>query len=238
MASRRASGASISWNSSFDRDRVFFLICGAAILGLSVASAQPQQPSDMSAFHLVRQPYDIETFGAFRMLVLHGDFGRKVDLATVMAKHPITGVGALADARGEITIFGGKLFISYGRPDAPHPPADAEGAALLAVSGVQEFQSVLVERDVAPDDIEAFIAQTAAAQGLDPEGPFPFHLFGTITAYVMHVNAAPTNGPHGMGQPVAITVEKRGDAIGGTVAGFYASRDLVGIVSHGGTRTH
>ncbi len=27
-------------------------------------------------------------------------------------------------------------------------------------------------------------------------------------------------------------------AINGKVAGIYASRDLVGIVSHGGTRTH
>ena len=54
----------------------------------------------------------------------------------------------------------------------------------------------------------------------------------------MHVNAAPTNGPHGMGQPIAITVESKGETIDGAVAGIYASRDLVGIVSHGGTRTH
>ena len=71
-----------------------------------------------------------------------------------------------------------------------------------------------------------------------PEGPFPFQIRGTLASYVMHVNAAPTNGPHGMGQPIAITRESKGEAISGMVAGLYVSRDLVGIVSHGGTRTH
>ena len=50
--------------------------------------------------------------------------------------------------------------------------------------------------------------------------------------------AAPTDGPHGMGQPIAIAVESKGETIAGAVASIYASRDLAGIVSHGGTRTH
>ena len=78
----------------------------------------------------------------------------------------------------------------------------------------------------------------AGAHGLNPEGPFPFQVRGTLASYVMHVNAAPTNGPHGMGQPIAITRENKGDAIAGMVAGIYVSSDLVGFVSHGGTRTH
>jgi hypothetical protein len=41
-----------------------------------------------------------------------------------------------------------------------------------------------------------------------------------------------------MGQPIAITVVREGDSLAGAVAGIYASRDLVGIVCHGGTRTH
>jgi len=45
----------------------------------------------------------------------------------------------------------------------------------------------------------AFLAQAAAAHGLNPEGPFPFQVRGILASYVMHVNAAPTNGPHGMG---------------------------------------
>jgi hypothetical protein len=54
----------------------------------------------------------------------------------------------------------------------------------------------------------------------------------------MHVNAEPTNGPHGMGKPIAITMEIKGNSLAGMVAGIYTSPDLVGAVSHGGTRTH
>jgi hypothetical protein len=189
------------------------------------------------SLHTTRQPYKIEAFGAFRMLILAGDFSPKVDLAQVIAKRPTTGVGTVADARGEITIYDGKLIVGYGQ-EASHPPAASEQAALLATGTVDSWQSIAVEHDVAPDAVEMFLAHMAASHGLDPEGPFPFQIRGTLTSYVMHVNAAPTNGPHGMGQPIAITRERNGDAIDGAVAGLYASRDLVGIVSHGGTRTH
>ena len=211
-------------------------LCIALLATLAPAAAQTPSGSD-SGLHTQRQRYDIEAFGAFRMLILEGDFSPKVSIDTVMAKHPTTGLGALADARGEITIHDGKLIVSYGK-DTPHPPAETERAALLATGIVAEWQSVKVEQNVAPDDIENFIARTAAVHGINQEGPFPFQIRGTLSSYVMHVNAEPTKGPHGMGQPIAITMEIKGNAIAGMVSGIYASRDLVGIVSHGGTRTH
>ena len=95
-----------------------------------------------------------------------------------------------------------------------------------------------MSQDVAPQDVEAFIAKAAAEHGLKAEGPFPFQVRGTVGPYEMHVNAAPTTGPHGMGQPMAIAIQYKGDRIEGMVAGLYVSPDLVGVVSHGGTRTH
>jgi hypothetical protein len=184
-----------------------------------------------------RQPYAIETFGAFRSLILAGDFSRKVDLASAMAKHPTTGVGAVTDARGEVAIYDGTLIVSYGR-DQSRPAAENESAALLATAAVTAWQTIAVPHDVASDEIETFLAHMAAAHSLDAEGPFPFQIRGTLLSYAMHINMEPTNGPHGMGQPIAITRDLKGDAIDGLVAGFYVSRELVGIVSHGGTRTH
>ena len=61
------------------------LLCAAAAVGL-LASGQ------VLSQHTVHRPYDIETFGAFRQLMLTGDFSPKVRLAEVMAKHPATGV--------------------------------------------------------------------------------------------------------------------------------------------------
>jgi Alpha-acetolactate decarboxylase len=196
----------------------------AATLAIGFAAAQSR-------------PYNVKSFGMYRAVIMQGDFSAKTSLAAVLAERPTTGVGAVSEARGEITIYDGKLIVSYGRP-AANPPADAEHAALLAVSTAPGWQNIPVDHDVAAEDIESFLAQTAATHGLDPEGPFPFQIRGTLGPYSMHVNAAPTNGPHGMGQPAAITVERKGDSIAGSVAGIYASRDLVGIVCHGGTRTH
>lgn len=212
----------------------------AALLGgLSAtrAVAQIALPGADPAMHTLHQPFDIEAYGAFRNTILEGDFTPKVKLATVMAKRPTTGVGAVADARGEITIYGGKLIVSYGKA-APHPAATAENAALLGIGAAALWQTVTVNRNVAPEEIEAFLADTAKAHGIDPEQSFPFEIRGTLISYAMHVNAAPTNGPHGMGLPIAITVVSRGDALAGSIAGIYASRDLVGIISHGGERTH
>jgi alpha-acetolactate decarboxylase len=182
-------------------------------------------------------PYSIETFGAFRKIILEGDFSPKVSLGAVMSNSPTVGIGTVTDARGEITIHDGKLIVSYGKA-GPHPAAESEPAALLATAKVAGWQTVKVEQDVAPDDIENFIARTAAAHGLNQEGPFPFQIRGTLASYVMHVNAEPTNGPHGMGQPIAVTMEIKGNTMAGSVSGIYASQDLVGIVSHGGARTH
>jgi len=69
--------------------------------------------------HIVHQPYNIETFGEFRKMMMTGDFIAKVQLVTAMAKHPTIGVGALADARGEISIFDGRLIVSYGKGGKP-----------------------------------------------------------------------------------------------------------------------
>src|SRR5580704_8191388 len=107
----------------------------AAAAALAAGPALPQmQPMGDAAQHTLHQPYSVETFGAFRSIMMGGDFGPKVRLADVMAKHPTTGVGALADALGEITIFDGKLIVSYGSA----PPADksSASAALLAMASV------------------------------------------------------------------------------------------------------
>src|ERR1700739_2429024 len=93
-----------------------------ATSALGAAAQMPQAAMD-AGLHALRQPYGVETFGAFRMLILTGDFSSKVPLGSVMAKHPTTGVGAIADARGEITIHDGKLIVSYGR-EAAHPAGE------------------------------------------------------------------------------------------------------------------
>jgi hypothetical protein len=210
-----------------------FVVAAVVAAGPALPQMQPMGNTVTRALH---QPYSVETFGAFRSIMMGGDFSAKVPLADVMTRHPTAGVGALAGALGEITIFDGKLIVNYGYA----PPADTSSAsaALLAMASVDGWQSVPVANDVAPEDIESFISIAAKTHGIDPTVSFPFEVRGNIGPYVMHVNAAPTNGQHGMGLPMAVTVQDKGDRLDGLVAGLYASLDLMGIATHGGERTH
>ena len=147
-------------------------------------------------------------------------------------------MGAVAGGRGEITIHDGTLIVSYGKPGSAQAAPNLEAAALLQVGSVAGWQRIAVDRDVTPAQIESFLAEAATRHGLDAEKSFPFAAEGAITSYLMHVNAAPTNGPHGMGSPIAIAVEHRGDRLDSLVADLYVSADLVGIATHGGERSH
>jgi hypothetical protein len=220
---KRAAGM-VFWAMHAKPASVFIIGFGTVLL--AGATALPQET----------QPYSIETYGLFRNLMMTGDFSPKVRLDDAMAKHPTTGIGAVAGARGEVTIYDGKLIVTYG---IPNMATDAsESAALLAMGSVAQWQSVRAERNVAPSEIESFMAATASAHGIDTQKSFPFQVRGIVESYVMHVNAAPAPGPHGMGFPMASTIERSGDAIDSLVAGLYVSPDLVGVATHGGERTH
>ena len=178
------------------------------------------------------QPYGIATFGEFRKMAMERDYGAKATLAAVLTSGATDGVGAVSDARGEITIVDGKPIVSYGKK-ADHPAATSETAMLLATATVRDWQEVRVGSDVAPNEIELFLAEEARLHGIDPEKSFPFRLHGTVTAYVMHV----TKGP-GSGHPPLVQDTQKGDAITGLVVGLYVAPQLVGIATHPGERTH
>lgn len=209
---------------------------GLAIMPAALAQ-KPGAESSRPSTHTESEPFHVESFGTYGWMTLRGDFSSVVTLGAVLAKHPSTGIGTLSGARGEITLFDGKPFLSYGRP-GDHPAADKETAALLVTATVASWQSVPVDRDVAPGEVGPFLAAAARAHGIDPAKSFPFELTGTLTNYVMHVNAAPIAGPHGKGMPVAITVASKGEELPGKVAGVYVATNLVGIVTHGDTHLH
>jgi len=177
-------------------------------------------------------PYAIVTFGEFREMAMQRDYAAKTTLAAALADGASDGVGALADARGEITIVDGVPVITYGGA-AEHPPAAEENAMLLTTAIVRAWQEIPVGRDVPPGDLEPFLAKQAKTHGFDPEGSFPFRLHGTVTAYVLHV----TSGP-GSGHPPLTQETRKGDAVDGLVVGLYVAPQLVGIATHPGERTH
>ena len=140
---------------------------GLLFIGCGTGLSQQMQHHGDAAMHTIQQPFDIETFGAFQQMMLNGDFTVKIKLDAAMAKHPTTGIGAVAGARGEITIYDGKLIVSYGKPSAA-ADASTDRAAQLAMGSATQWQSVPIDRDVAPEEIESYIAATAKQRGVDP----------------------------------------------------------------------
>jgi hypothetical protein len=169
------------------------LIYGAVLAVLLSDRASPQQmePAGDISMHTVHQPYNIETFGEFRKMIMTGDFTAKVQLVTAMAKHPTIGVGGVADARGEISIFDGRLVVSHGK-EGKSADASSEYATLLVLGSVSDWQSVRLDEDVAPEKVGTYVAAAAKAHGIDANKSFPFEVRGNIGPYVMNVNAAPT----------------------------------------------
>jgi hypothetical protein len=218
-------------------------LCGAALIAALAGAVLAQHATRGGPLQaggpppVGPQPFGIETHGAFRDLIQRGDFAARTAMGQVMSRQPSTGVGAVSGARGEITIIDGRLIVSHGKPQS-HQAAEAETAALLATAKVREWRAIPVTFDVAPEVLEAFLARAAKQHGLDPEKTFPFQLRGSFAPYVMHVNAGPTGGPYGMGLPMAVTAQSKGEEIAGRVTGFHVSHSLVGIVTHHGERMH
>jgi acetolactate decarboxylase len=195
-----------------------------ATVGVSASLAYAQAPSP--------QPYGIKTFGAFVHMAMERDFAPKATLGAAIAEGATDGVGAVSDVRGEITIIDGKPIVTYGS-EISHPAPASETAMLLVTAAVPGWQEIPVSRDVAPDEIDAFLAEQGKAHGIDAEKSFPFRLRGTLTAYSMHVSVRPAPG-----RPPFVQDTRRGDAIDGLVVGLYVAPELVGVATHPGERSH
>jgi acetolactate decarboxylase len=203
---------------------LFRTIVTIATIAVSVSLAYAQTPSP--------QPYGIKTFGAFVHMAMERDFTPKATLGPAIAEGATDGVGAVSDVRGEITIIDGKPIVTYGS-EISHPAPASETAMLLVTAAVPGWQEIPVSRDVAPTEIEGFLAEQAKAHGIDAEKSFAFRLRGTLTAYVMHVSVRPAPG-----RPPFVQDTRRGDAIDGLVVGFHVAPELVGVATHPGERTH
>jgi hypothetical protein len=95
------------------------------VVGGHLATAQHAQPSHPAP--AATRAFSIESFRAFRNLMLQGDFNSKASLANIMAKQPTTGVGAVSGVRGEITILDGNLVVTYGKDNRPATKSDLMG---------------------------------------------------------------------------------------------------------------
>lgn len=203
--------------------------------------AQPHGSHAPSAAALAGGEFEVVSYGAFRAMVQRQDYSAKVRLGTAADKGATEAVGAVSGLRGEITMIGGKLLVSYGAPCASCPQAKDEYAALLATARVAGWQDpVALPADLAGEALDAFVIERARLAGLDVTRPFPVRLEGVLTGVKMHVLRAPNPGfsGHGSAHPMADQEDILADRLKGTVVGIYAPPSHQGVVTHPGEAFH
>ena len=221
--------------------RLMHAFCGAAlVLLLSCACAANAPRRDTS-----RRAWDgnVRVYGALRAMFHEGQTGATVTLDTILPNSNVYAVGALADLAGEVTVVGGKAYLSYpDGPDATRTESTAQpsaAATLLVVSEVQAWHSVVTEQPVPFENLDEEIARLAVSSGMSLEMRFPFLLQGQFDDLEWHVIDGRRLAAGGASHQdhLAAAAKKRLERATATLVGFY-SRDDQGVFTHMGSKTH
>jgi alpha-acetolactate decarboxylase len=184
---------------------------------------------------------DVQRWGTLREALRDGRDQARVAVAEV-AREGVYAIGALEGLRGEITIADGEVWISEGHPERPVTTrgfTTNASATVLFAAEVHAWREIVVEKDVDPSELDAYVAGQARAVGLDASRPFPFVVEGGLRHLDMHVLAGecPIRARM-LGQEMASPAYQFHSAfVEGRLVGMYAA-DSSGILCHMGSSTH
>lgn len=185
------------------------------------------------------------SYGHFSDMIKSRDLSSRIDISTLKLDTQNTyAVGALADAGGEVTIYDGKVYISYGQSGIEKvyntiPPQT--GAMLLAVIRPTIWsEDFVVEEDVG--DIDFYfdmIEEKALKSGFDLNQPFLFVLDGEFYDILWHVINGENHHkePHEHKPKLMKKLFKDVKYEKGLVFGVYAKNNQ-GIFTHPGENYH
>ena len=154
---------------------------------------------------------------------------------------PITadtyGVGAIQSLEGEITIDAGTIWVSQSSaPGEVETTRDdlMNAATMLFIDDVPEWESFAIERDLAPDEIDAYLRDL-----IGNAGPHMFRIEGTLADLRLHVIAgecpirARMLGEEMTSPPIVFELPMTQ----ATIVGVFAE-DAAGDITHMGSDTH
>jgi alpha-acetolactate decarboxylase len=187
--------------------------------------------------------FDVTAYGNFKKMKHTGDASGKVTLLSVSRSGGIYGVGALADLRGEILVWDGKVFVTPGESDtgSTRPATSKDQATLLVTARVKEWVEVQIPHDMTQREFERFVIDSANLTRMNINRPFPFILSGEVTDYTWHVITGTAKRHDGSAQHQQGHANNRsfsGPKTTGKLVGFYAAEELEGVISHPGERFH
>ncbi len=183
---------------------------------------------------------NIIQYGSMREAIGEQKHQGRVRFADLVKQPNFYGVAALAGLEGEAAIADGELTVSIvddqGHLESVVENADQLQATMLVGRYVTQWHNLPVKRNVPGDEFDAFLAESAASVGLNPDTPFIFTLEGEFSDLHLHVinGACPV---HARMQKQDLPAEKKAfemsePEISGTLVGIYA-RDAVGKLTPG-----
>ena len=186
---------------------------------------------------------EVRVHGALRAMFHEGQTGAIVTLDAIVPNPDLYAVGALAELGGEITIVGGKTYLSY--PEGADKTRTEMisrtnvGAALLVAAEVPAWHSMTTERSIRFEELEEAIAELATSAGMSLDERFPFLLEGDFEDLQWHVidGSRLVSGGTSHEDHLEASTQVRLDRTSATLVGFYSSGDQ-GVFTHMGARTH
>ncbi len=197
-----------------------------------------------AAFAGVNNPFNVSAHGNFKRMMHAGDASGKIALASISRSVGTYGVGALADLKGEILVWDGRVLITLGGESgsaSTQPLRGDDQAALLVFAQVKTWEQAQVPNHMTQKEFERFVIDSARSKGIDTKRPFPFLVMGEITDYVWHVvtGEAKRHGGDTQGhQGHASNRTFSGVGTRAKLVGFYSGEDLEGVISHPGEHFH
>ena len=191
------------------------------------------------------RPWDgeVRVYGALRAMFHEGQTGAMVTLTALLPNPDLYAVGALADLSGEVTVVGGKAYLSYPEEaDATRTETALQtnaAATLLVVSGVPAWHGIVTKRAIRFEELDEEIAKLATAAGMSLDERFPFLMEGNFDDLQWHVidGRRLTAGGASHQDHLAAAAKARLDRASATLVGFYSESDQ-GVFTHMGSKTH
>ncbi len=185
---------------------------------------------------------EVQVHGALRAMFHQGETGKKVGMDALLPNPDLYALGALVDLSGEITVIGGKAYLSY--PDGDNARNEAPshtdaGATLLVSAKVPSWSSHVTGKPIRFAELDREIGKLAAAAGMNLDRRFPFLMTGFFDDLQWHVidGTRLKSGGTSHRDHLAAAVKLRSPRTRATLIGFYSKRDE-GVFTHMGSATH
>ncbi len=219
------------------RRRAVVLFLSWALFGCTAGGQEPRARGTRGWSGRVR------VYGSLREILHQGRTGATVTLAELLPDSDLYALGALAGLAGEITIIGGRAYLSYAE-DARRTRTEVTSrsdaaAALLVAARVTLWRKVVTRNTIRFEDLDDAIGRLAVSVGLDPEHRFPFLLEGTFVDLRWHVidgrRLAGRRSSHA--GHLAASIRGHRERASAVLLGFYSLTDQ-GTFTHRGSHIH